>query len=56
MNLDLGNFHTWTLHPEIFEELNYVVEDVLLFCTKKKKSKIIIREMAVKNLRNLLYF
>lgn len=39
LNLDLRNFHTWTSHPEIFEELKYVVEDVLLFCTKTIEDK-----------------
>jgi hypothetical protein len=37
MNLDLRNFNTWTLHTEVFEELKYIVEEVLLFCIKKKK-------------------
>ncbi|KAE9522774.1 hypothetical protein AGLY_016815 [Aphis glycines] len=35
VNLDLRNFHTWTSHPDVFEELKYVVDDVLLFCTKR---------------------
>jgi len=35
VNLDLSNFHTWTSHPDVFEELKYVVDDVLLFCTKR---------------------
>ena len=35
MNLDLRNFHTWTSYPDVFEELKYVVEEVLLFCTKR---------------------
>jgi hypothetical protein len=42
VNLDLCNFHTWILHPEVFEKLKYVVEDVLLFCTKKIKDFPII--------------
>jgi hypothetical protein len=25
VHLDLRNFHTWTSHPEVFEELKYVV-------------------------------
>lgn len=35
MNIDLRNFHTWTSHPDVFEELKYVVEDVLFFYTKR---------------------
>ncbi|KAL4090349.1 hypothetical protein QTP88_025206 [Uroleucon formosanum] len=37
--LYLRNFHTWTSHPEIFEELKNVVENVLLFCTKTIEDK-----------------
>ena len=39
VNLDLRNFHTWTSHPEINEELKNVVENVLLFCTKTIEDK-----------------
>lgn len=39
VNLALRNFHTRTSQPEIFEELKYVVEDVLLFCTTTIEDK-----------------